>query len=262
MTPRGERYLSLRFALPVALAFIAAGCRSKDEASQSGTASAPAEFNVPPGGMATPALLQELAALPRGPKHPRRRKAKNCNCTNWVEIQSVGTTRDIDPTEGPMPARLVAYIENQDLTRTTEKPEFKPKSQAVYYVQVSRDESSSRAKWRLLEFPAAGGASIVAVDSGWVNGCGHSPATSDDADFQDCSGYHFTDSTGFVASISLFRPGLLHATVLTRSVLSLFTIPKPSRAGMLRAEDPTWISCNAGCCTLPSMLTSLTSMLP
>jgi hypothetical protein len=255
MTHRGGRYLSLRFALPVAVAFIAAGCRSKEEPTQSGTGlGAPAAFTIPPGGMATSALLEELAALPRGPKHERRRKGLNCNCANWVTIQSVGETRDINPADGPMPARLVAYIENQDLTRTTEKPRFKPKSQAIYYVQVSRDDPSSRAKWRLLEFPAAGGGSILAVDSGWVNGCGHAPADSADADFKDCSGHHFTDSTGLVASVSSFRPGLLHATVLSRSVLSLFTIPKPSRAAMAIAEDPTWISCNAGCCTLTSMI--------
>jgi hypothetical protein len=254
MIRRDNGYFTRRFTLPLGLAFIVAACGRNEPAQGGADPGAPAEFTVPPGASATPALLEQLAALPRGPKHERRRKGENCKCANWVTIQSVGETRDIDPNDGPMPARLVAYIENQDPARTTEKPRFKPKTQAVYYVQVSRDAPSSRAKWRLLEFPAAGGGLIVAVDSGWVNGCGHAPADSADADFQDCSGYHFTDSTGLVASGSSFRPGLLRATVLGRSVLSGFTNRNESRSAALLAEDPTWISCNAGCCTLTSML--------
>lgn len=256
MMRRGDRYFSLRFTLPLAVAFMSVGCQSKKEASQGAAASsAAAEFTVPPGGQATPALLEQLAALPRGPKHERRRKGKNCNCANWVTIQSVGETEDIKPNDGPDPARLVAYIENQDLSRTTEKPQFKPKTQAVYYVQVSRDAPTSRAKWRLLEFPAAGGGLILAVDSGWVNGCGHPPYVAPDADFKACDGQHLTDSTGMVASGSSFRPGMLRATVLTRNVFSGFTSREAPWRAMLLGEDPTWISCNAGCCTLVSMLT-------
>lgn len=256
MTRRGDRYFTLRFTLPLAVAFMSVGCKSKEPSQGAAASGAPAEFTVPAGGQATPALLEELAALPRGPKHERRRKGENCKCANWVTIQSVGETRDIDPADGPVPARLVAYIENQDPVRTTEKPRFKPKTQAVYYVQVSRDVPSSRAKWRLLEFPAAGGGPILAVDSGWVNGCtGHPVATEADADFKACDGQHLTDSTGMVASGSSFRPGMLRATVLTRNVFSGFTSRNAPWSAALLGEDPTWISCNAGCCTLVSMLT-------
>ena len=206
----------------------------------------PAAVTIVLGDSATDlnALRAQIAVFDTGQTHIRKRKVEGCECGANVAIQSVGVTLDIKPDSGPAVPRLVAHIVNRDsANRPTEKPRFRPMSEAQYYVQVYRDAFTHAAKWRMLEVPTAAHGLVAVTDSGSVHGCGHAAAATSDADFRDCDGWHphyTARATGAKFA------SLTETTSLTGVMAFVRSMFRPA-AG---TEDPTWISCSLGCCTL------------
>lgn len=192
-------------------------------------------------------LRSQIDALPfSGAGHTRKRKMQGAPVGISVKIRPVGDSYMIDSASGPVTPTIVAWIENQNLASTTENPVFKPKNQAQYLVQVYREVANPEAKYQIIEVPSGLRGTVTVIKSGVLIPCRHAPKPHPDVDFRACDGVH----EPFAAAPS--RTPFTYAQMSTGSqsrravsYLRSFFINS-----LLVAEDPTWIACNAGCCTL------------
>ena len=236
MTIHGSRIFSPVCAVAVA-GLVLAGCTKKVENTPD-TATVQANFNGD-------SLRNQIQALPfSGPGHTRKRKMQGQPVGVRVKIRPVGDSWMIDSAVGPAIPTIVAWIENQSHDTTTENPVFKPKDEAQYLVQVYRDSVNPEAKYQIIEVPSDAHGTVSVIKSGVLIGCHHGPKPHPDADFKSCDGVHTpfgvaANPTPFSFANMSGGPSL-RVVSFVRSLLSSVAV----------LEDPTWIPCNAGCCTL------------
>jgi hypothetical protein len=246
MTEHTGRATVLFRILPLSVV-LATGCSDQNKGTAADTTDTAAS---PIGSAATvTSTLDSLegifATLAGG--RTRKRKVEGCDCGVDVNIKPVGNVHLINPANGPERPQYVARIYNTDRNQTTEYPRFKPGKDFVYYVEIYR-RTDGRAGWRLLEMTHPPQPVVTAVDSGRLVGCSHDPNTTPDADFRGCNGANplYTDSSQ--DRLKVQTSSLTANPIYSRLVST-------SRAFLVRAgrEDPTWISCTEGCCTLNAM---------
>jgi hypothetical protein len=191
-------------------------------------------------------LRSEIEALPfSGAGHTRKRKAQGANLGISVTIRPVGDSRSIDSASGPATPTIVAWIQNQNLLMSTENPVFKPKNQAQYLVQIYRDPSTSESKYQIIEVPSSSRGTVSAIMTGVLVPCYHPAWPYPDADFKSCDGFHEV-----AVSQSRTRSGYAQ-TSMRGSFFREASYQQPDFIGRdAFIFDPTWIACNAGCCTL------------
>lgn len=192
-------------------------------------------------------LRAKIEELPfSGAGHTRGRKAQGQPIGISVKIRPIGDSYLIDSASGPLTPTIVAWIENQNLVLTTENPIFKPKYQAQYLVQIYREPANPEAKYQIIEVPSGLRGTVSVIKSGVLIPCNHYPQPPHpDADFKSCDGWHEVAGpvsrmpSGYAQTSrrgSFFREASYRQPDFTRRDTFVF--------------DPTWIACNAGCCTL------------
>jgi hypothetical protein len=191
-------------------------------------------------------LRAQIEALPfSGAGHTRGRKAQGQPIGISVKIRPVGDSYLIDSASGPLTPTIVAWIENQNFAYTTENPVFKPKNQAQYLVQVYREAPNPEAKYQIIEVPSGLRGTVSVIKSGVLIPCYHPPQPHPDADFRSCDGWHEV-----AASLNRMPSGYAQMS-MRGSFFREASYVQPNFTGKdAFVFDPTWIACNAGCCTL------------
>ena len=185
-----------------------------------------------------------------GEEHTRKRKIQGINFSANVKIHAVAHTGVVDSASGPMTPMVVAWIQNQNQLFRTEDPAFKKKNEAQYIVQIFRDPGNGTAQYEILEIPSSSSGTLTRIKTGPILQCTHDhdlprpEPVVHDADFKDCDGYAEPYPT--LSPTGLLTQPLVTATPLW-SVAAHTILTRPGNAF---GEDPTWIDCNAGCCTL------------
>jgi outer membrane murein-binding lipoprotein Lpp len=241
MTIHGSRIFFPVCAVAVA-GLVLAGCtKIRENKADTATANGNGQANF--NGDSLRNQIQALAFS--GPGHTRKRKMQGQPVGVRVKIRPVGDSYMIDSAVGPATPTIVAWIENQSNDTTTENPVFKPKDEAQYLVRVYRDSVNPEAKYQIIEVPSDAHGTVSVIKSGVLIGCHHPLPSHPDADFKSCDSVHTpfgvaANRTPFgFAKMSSGGPSL-RAVSFVRSLMSSVVV----------LEDPTWIPCNAGCCTL------------
>ena len=189
----------------------------------------------------------QIGSLPfSGAGYTRKRKMKDHPIGISIKIRPVGDSYLIDSASGPPTPTIVAWIENQNLGSTSENPEFKPKNQAQYLVQVYREVANPEAKYQIIEVPSGLRGTVTVIKSGILIPCHHPLPPHPDADFRSCDRVH--EPYAAAPSRTPFAYAQMSTWGQSRravSYLRSFFVNSPPVV-----EDPTWIACNAGCCTL------------
>lgn len=208
----------------------------------------PAEIGLPRPGESTDLnrFRSQLAGFYRGPLHIHTRRAL-CSgtpgCVAEVTIQAIGRSKDIDPTRGPSPGRIVAQIRNLDREHKTEMDSLRPSSQADYYLYIDSDPAGA-ARWNLLEVPAGPSGTIRRAVQKNVIQCfpvERYPPPYSDVDFARC-GEHPSPTAYKRAGI--FGNGAV-ATFFS-VIASRFRTASPAASAI---ESGKWYWCPNGCCT-------------
>lgn len=199
-------------------------------------------------------LRTQIQALPfSGTGWTRTRKRQGAMAGVSVKIRPIGDSRSIDSASGPMSPTIVAWIQNQDLLYSAEHPAFKSKSQAQYLVQIYRDPTTSVAKYQIIEIPESSHGTVTVIMSDVLIQCHHDPKPAPDADFRSCTGAH---EPSFAAAPNRTLLAYAHRSAGQRPGAALSYFPPVFLNGGLVIQDPTWIACNSGCCTLAGTETS------
>lgn len=103
---------------------------------------------------------------------------------------------------------------------------------AEYYLFATNVNGATG--WEMREVGSGSSGTMPIRASGLYNSCGHSPASKSEADFKDCTMAAASHHDLRLASSSGFA-----------ALIESWLAAKPK----LR-DDPAWISCDGGCCTL------------
>jgi len=246
MTIHGGRN-SLGFCIAAA-ALILTGCTPVAPARPIGRPHSLATMTVPIGAdVDLESLRAQIEALPfSGYGWTRKRKMLDHAVGVSVKIRPVGDSYLIDSASGPATPTIVAWIENQNLVSSAQNPEFKPKNQAQYLVQIYREAVNPEAKYQIIEVPSGLRGTVTVIKSGILLPCWHAPKPHPDADFRSCDGIH--TPFGVASNPTPFSYAQMWTGGQSARAVSLLQSFFTSSFPVL--EDPTWIACNAGCCTL------------
>lgn len=178
------------------------------------------------------------AALPAFPKangHTRSRLAKGCdNCWTDVTIIAADTARFFGPGHPPAQGDSVPVVFITNIgSRETVMYDLKPSSVANYVVYVINE--SGDIKWILAEVPSSATGSLQVRMKGGMHGCTHSKRPKSEADFRDCD-----------YDLTLKGELRLAAESGVEGIIARFR----NTTAMMVGEDPGWVACTDGCCTL------------
>jgi len=163
---------------------------------------------------------------------------QTCKVDVWIGAYQGAHLADVNnPPNVPM---RVALISNMG-TYTTDMYDLQPNTVAEYDLYLQRDTAGT-AQWELVPIYKVPGMAIVRK-RGKAKGCGHRPATVDDADFRQC------DSKGgspiVMSSMEVPGMGLAVPALMIKAVTARIRAAQPPG----QVEDPAWFSCSSGCCT-------------
>lgn len=195
----------------------------------------PPIIHVPPGPLVFSAdsLHAAWSALPLDSVHTYKRAAIGCcNRKVWVSISGYANNDSVDVNNPPHTPRPVARVTNWGAYET-EMYHFKPHYDAYIYVVA---DSSNKAVWGVVQFPPVMGSAVVTAGY-TVHACPppHAPNPGR-ADFKTCNGAH--------------NPWASRSGVLTLASRSSDWIGWLLKKLEPPPEDPAWISCTHGCCTM------------
>ena len=160
------------------------------------------------------------------------RRGLNCNgCMVPVDIAPVEGEETFDPSDPPAAPRAVAHVVNKGAV-ATEMYGLQP--DADDYFVVARD-SLGKAMWSIVSIPKQAHGTVTVFKGRGVQGCHHKKADKPAAAFQTCDGAQHASEGGRPSLMQLASRGVdwLIGTVLR-----------------INAEDPAWIACTDGCCTM------------
>lgn len=162
------------------------------------------------------------------------RNTATCNpCTIQVRITAVEGAKYADPEHSPSQTQLLAWIENLDTLNADSVYGFKPTRAAIY--AVISDPAPGHPALRILEIPRGTRGGIFDKTRGVLSTChSYDQPLYSEADFRACDPAMHEWAGGF--------------RNVARSFLSAI-----SRSSTMLAGDPTWFTCNTGCCSGSSM---------
>lgn len=186
-----------------------------------------------PAGMAmnnADSLRTAWGALPLGVSKQFMRRGKDCNgCMVPIEISAVAGEQTFDPSNPPTAPQAVARVVNRGGVET-EMYGFKPNADEYFVVA---NDGTGQPVWSIVNIPRAAHG-VATVRKGYkVKGCGHPRATNADAAFQTCKG-----KTHSFKPASLTQLAARGTDWIVAGILRLYE------------EDPAWVACTDGCCTL------------
>lgn len=196
------------------------------------TPMAPSYVVMPAGGAMTNADSVRAAwgAIPVGASKTFMRRGKDCGgCLVPVDISPVSGEESFDPSNPPTAPRAVAHVVNHGAV-ATEMYGFQPN--ADDYFVVAKD-SLGNAMWSIVNIPNPTHGVVTIFKGRGVQGCHHPKAKKAAAAFQTCDGVQHTSQRPSMVQLAARGMDWLVASVLR-----------------LRAEDPAWVACGDGCCTL------------
>lgn len=162
----------------------------------------------------------------------------NCTETTDVRISAVEGAKYVNWDKGPNRPQLIAWIENLGNRDTYDGIE--PMTSAVYALVVDAQPKAYPAIVRVRFSAVRAGERMTAATSpgGHVNPChNYGPPFISDADFQPCTPY------------PLGRPYAVLGMGALHSLSAHDMFGSASTAVALSPSDPTWFSCNSGCCS-------------
>lgn len=209
--------------------------------------------NPPRVTSVSPGLAMNLDSVRKGlvfagPGWSRKRKIQGRELSAMVRIRPVAHDGTVDSARGPTSPMIVAWIQNQNALFDTEKPVFRKKGAAEYLVQIYRNSGDSTAHYQVLEIPSSNVGAPTVINTGPIVSCHHPPSAGHDADFKTCTAPFYHEPYPAPASVDRLK-----STLAVISATMTWSVSDAGRALLpqsSRAEDPIWIDCNAGCCTL------------
>jgi hypothetical protein len=183
----------------------------------------PAEITLPPASAtAFEDIEVALSRFEWGPGHDAT--CQGCP-TPGVIIRSIGSTKDIQASNGPAKFRVVALIQNfsnQAVTHTPSGTIFKAKTRYLMWVHSRGDK---KAIWGFVELGPDYDPKPKAI--GLLIDCGHpTPSPTDDADFYACEDVHRSAGASGWTKVA-------YASTLASASIS----------------KPGWVACDPDCCT-------------
>lgn len=161
-----------------------------------------------------------------------------------VTITATPMVIKINPAAPPTSEVLIARMTNRGPAPDA-RFGMKEKSRATYqiYALPRLDDRHHATMWKLVEVDHVSGTRTT-VKEGWINDCRHGakPLTPD-ADFYTCIHHPTRKQTPVI------HRGAMATDFLTRVWRSLRAPADTTERG---PNDPPWISCSTGCCTLES----------
>lgn len=195
----------------------------------------PQEFDFAKSCTDIAACKKMLHGLPRGFGTVRNLPTATIGESTAVLIVAYDGSRHLSPKNPPKQPTLLAHIENLGTASSTVWS-LQPVKDAEYDITLQDDAGA--AKWTLWEITTAG---RTATYHGTYKDCGHKNQwTVSLADWANCDtspGNDAASSTPMITSSMSMFGGV--ATTLGK-YLAMFQGP----------DDPAWISCSAGCCTI------------
>lgn len=219
------KQVSPKHAAVIALVLFATGCQPHAKT---------AYVVLPAGGAMSNADSVRAAwgSLAVGASKQFMRRGLNCNgCMVPVDIAPVEGEETFDPSNPPIAPRAVAHVVNKGSV-PTEMYDFQP--DADDYFVVARD-SLGKAMWSIVNIPKQAHGSVTVFKGRGVEGCHHKKADKAAAAFQTCAGAQHASQEREPSLMQLASRGLdwLVSTILR-----------------INGEDPAWIACSDGCCTM------------
>ncbi len=182
------------------------------------------------------AYRQSFNKWPRVGGHRRTRNAGST--TTEVTISAYPWAHASGPRHVPPAGRslLVGHLVNNG-DETTTMYSLKPGSEAEYFLFITN--VNGEAGWEMREVSNEASGPMPVRASGMYVSCNHGPAKSSEADFKSCAGAASASATSELRLASSFGfVGMIQEWFASRSTKTAFF------------DDPAWISCDAGCCTL------------
>lgn len=225
---------TLVWSAVIASVALAIGCQPSH---QPNVAARPT-FNVQIG--TTIDLNAYRASIPGPPEsgHARSRLGQGCgNCWTNVKISAYNWAKNWGAANFPANSGdmyPIGHIVNMGPV-TTDMYGLKTNAHAEYDIYITNDAGA--AAWQIIEVPNAATGMLTVRAKGKLHSCGHRPKPKSEADFRACDYGASARGPIRLAGESGFEH--LLARLLSNSA-------KPPQV----LEDPGWISCTEGCCTL------------
>lgn len=159
-------------------------------------------------------------------------------CEVPIIIQLLDSTVDVGHDKPPGKDRVVALIKNAGQYTTTMYG-FRPSSQALYFLRLKAGPSP-RATWRIAEFSIE----EERVDHNFLRGA-IMPCHTFEGEKPSAVGFKNCDEP-YESTSRARRMSMLGFTVAPLSLLRRHQDTTTQKRG----EDPLWISCASGCCTM------------
>lgn len=155
--------------------------------------------------------------------------------TTDVTIEAYPWAHASGPKHVPPAGRalLVGHLVNHG-TLTTTMYSLKPGSVAEYFLFATN--VNGEAGWEMREVSNEASGTMPVRARGMYVGCGHPPAKSSEADFKSCANAAMKHDLKLASSMGFV--GIIQEWMSSNARKSAFL------------DDPAWISCDAGCCTL------------
>ena len=191
------------------------------------------------------AYRAQLATFTRVGGHSRVRLAASGSCPSpcgtVVTIEAYDWTKDVPPNGLSQGMSVpVAHITNNG-PYTTEMYSLKTSDIAEYEVYATSNSSNPGiTDFTIEEVPATRFGIIKTHVKGSYNSCHHNPAQASEADFRPCDLPHASLTRSILNLASSENWEALVARAMTGFITSFHNV----------TEDPGWLSCTAGCCTL------------
>lgn len=203
---------------------------------------------LPPGVQAKGAdFLKQIDPYKAGPNPRIRDREAKCfiYCSKiQVQIEPLGNTYDIDPSNPPKTGRPVAHLVNLDKKKTEKHYGLLPKDQAEYYLWVD-SKSPSQARWTLLELSHVTDSVYAALPTD-LNYCHKytSGTPVSDADFAEDRKDGACD-----VPIKEANPKVSQASLIPTSAFVALLEHAFAFLQALASTEGGWIYCYNGCCT-------------
>jgi hypothetical protein len=170
--------------------------------------------------------------------HTRSRLGEGCgNCWTTVSISAYSWAKNYGAANFPAnPGDMypIGHIVNSGPV-TTDMYSLKTNAYAEYDIYITNDAGA--AAWQIIEVPNAATGQLSIRSKGKLHSCGHSAKPKSEADFRNCD--YGPQTKGEIR--------LAGESGLEELVARLLSRRGPA---FMVGEDPGWISCTEGCCTL------------
>lgn len=237
-----SRNVSPRVAVSMGIALVWMGC-APNPAPVDQAPAVQYGFVMPPPGTLTDlnAYRSRRPPVPAKSERTRSRLAKNCaNCWTDVTIRPYDKSDLYGPHDNKPPVTSwvpVAHIVNAGPSNTV-RYDLEANTSADYDVYLANE--AGVVLYKIVRVPVGASGELTVVESGLYLACGHEKKPKAEADFRSCKydGVRITEGPALLRLASADSRGGIGS--------GLFDLKFPRAA----AEDPGWLACTSGCCTM------------